>query len=149
MTARRSTPMVPAAQGRSHRWHTSVNHHLAHDTMVALLDGAEREHASLGPAPSHRSSRLPLGAACRPGGRRRRPSQAWPKLLGHDLDSRLCGAVPSSPAPLLELAHDHDPAALDEDSAARSAWSRHTITVKNDASCSRGPLTVTRNMALD
>jgi hypothetical protein len=45
-TARRSTPMVPAAQGRSHRWYTSVNHHLAHDTMVALLDGAEREHAS-------------------------------------------------------------------------------------------------------
>src|SRR4029453_7800718 len=66
----------------------------------------------LGPAPSHRSSRLPLGAACRPGGRRRRPSEARPKLLGHDLDSRLGGAVPSSPAPLLELAHDHDPAAL-------------------------------------
>jgi hypothetical protein len=27
---------------------------------------------------------------------------------------------------------------------ACSAWSRHTTTVKNDASCSRGPLTVTR-----
>jgi len=35
------------------------------------------------------------------------------------------------------------------DYAASSAWSRHTTTVKNDASCSRGPLTVTRNTALD
>ena len=29
----------------------------------------------------------------------------------------------------------------DRDSAICSAWSRHTTTVKNDASCSRGPLT--------
>jgi hypothetical protein len=32
------------------------------------------------------------------------------------------------------------------DSAACSAWSRHTITVKNDASCSRRPETATRNI---
>jgi hypothetical protein len=66
----------------------------------------------LGPAPSHRSSRLPLGAACRPGGRRRRPPEARPKLLSHDLDHRPGAAVLSGPAPLLEPAHDHDPAAL-------------------------------------
>src|SRR5215218_861516 len=33
------------------------------------------------------------------------------------------------------------------DSAACLAWSRHTTTVKKDASCSRRPLTATRNMA--
>ena len=32
---------------------------------------------------------------------------------------------------------------LASDWAACSAWSRHTITVKNDASCSRRPLTAT------
>jgi hypothetical protein len=32
-------------------------------------------------------------------------------------------------------------------SAACSAWSRNTIMVKNDASCSRLPETATRNMA--
>jgi hypothetical protein len=36
---------------------------------------------------------------------------------------------------------------FDKDSAACSAWSRHTTTVKNDASCSRRPETATRNMA--
>jgi hypothetical protein len=36
---------------------------------------------------------------------------------------------------------------LVRDSAACSAWSRHTITVKNDASCSRLPDTATRNLA--
>jgi hypothetical protein len=33
------------------------------------------------------------------------------------------------------------------DSAACSAWSRHTMTAKNDGSCSRLPDTATRNMA--
>src|SRR5215218_3449703 len=33
------------------------------------------------------------------------------------------------------------------DSAACSAWSRHTMTVKNDGSCSRRPDTATRNLA--
>jgi hypothetical protein len=36
---------------------------------------------------------------------------------------------------------------LARDSAACSAWSRHTITVKNDGSCSLRPETATRNMA--
>jgi hypothetical protein len=36
---------------------------------------------------------------------------------------------------------------LDSDCAACSAWSRHTITVKNDGSCSRRPLTATQDMA--
>ena len=36
---------------------------------------------------------------------------------------------------------------LDRDSTDCSAWSRQTITVKNDASCSRRPLTATRNIA--
>jgi hypothetical protein len=33
------------------------------------------------------------------------------------------------------------------DSAACSAWSRHTTTVKHDASCSPRPDTATRNIA--
>ena len=46
----------------------------------------------------------------------------------------------SRPASLLEPTLDHDPAALGEGLlAACSAWSRHTITVKNDGSCSRRP----------
>ena len=36
---------------------------------------------------------------------------------------------------------------LARDCAACSAWSRHTTTVKNDASCSLRPDTATRNMA--
>src|SRR5918995_3942710 len=36
---------------------------------------------------------------------------------------------------------------FESDCAACSAWSRHTMTVKNDASCSRRPDTATRNMA--
>jgi hypothetical protein len=39
------------------------------------------------------------------------------------------------------------PLPLASDCAAGSAWSRQTITVKNDASCSRRPLTATRNRA--
>src|SRR5215216_3828632 len=37
---------------------------------------------------------------------------------------------------------------FESDCAACSAWSRHTTTVKNDASCSRRPDTATRNIAL-
>jgi hypothetical protein len=36
---------------------------------------------------------------------------------------------------------------LAKDCAACSAWSRHTMTVKNDGSCSRWPETATRNLA--
>jgi hypothetical protein len=35
-----------------------------------------------------------------------------PQLLGHDLHDRSGAAVFGGPAPLLELAHDHDAAAL-------------------------------------
>jgi hypothetical protein len=61
-----------------------------------------------------------------------------PQLLGHDLDGGSSTARPQrsscaagadrGPRPRLPLARD---------SAACSAWSHHTITVKNDASCSR------------
>jgi hypothetical protein len=47
----------------------------------------------------------------RPSRRRRRPPQARPQLLGHDLDDRACAAVLGGPTPLPEPAHDHDPAA--------------------------------------
>jgi len=40
------------------------------------------------------------------------PPQAWPQLLGHDLDDRPGAAILGGPAPLLKPAHDHDPAAL-------------------------------------
>jgi hypothetical protein len=43
--------------------------------------------------------------------------KAWPQLLGHDLDGRAGAAVLGSPAPLLEAAQDHDPAALASDCA--------------------------------
>src|SRR5215203_4422763 len=142
--------MVRAAQGRSYRWHASVNHDLGARTQWLLCWVVRNASmVRLGPAPSHRPSRLPLGAACRPGGRRRRPPEARPKLLSHDLDHRPGAAVLSGPAPLLEPAHGTTRLPFDSDCAAWSAWSRHTTTVKNDASCSRGPLTVTRNMALD
>jgi hypothetical protein len=56
---------------------------------------------------------LATGQSCAcPGGARRRPPQAWPQLLGHDLHDRAGAAVLGGPAPLLELAHDHDAAAL-------------------------------------
>ena len=83
------------------------------------------------------------GRPSRGGGR---PPQAEAQLLGHDLHHRSGAAVLSRPGPLLEPAHDHDRLPFASDSAACSAWSRHTITVKNDASCShsehgRGDLT--------
>jgi hypothetical protein len=107
-------------------------------------------NASMLPAsrPSHRwSCWLLAQAPCRPGRGRRRPTEARSQLLGHDLHDRPCAAILSGPSSLLEPSHDHDPAALREGLAACSAWSRHTITVKNDASCSRRPDTATRNTA--
>jgi hypothetical protein len=89
---------------------------------------------------------LALGGPDRRGGR---PAQARPQLLGHDLDHLAGATVLSGPSPLLEPTDHHHGLPLASDWAACSAWSRHTTTVKNDASCSRGPLTVTRNMALD
>src|SRR5512133_1625925 len=52
-----------------------------------------------------------LAAGCL-GRRRRRPTKARPQLIGHDLDHRAGAPVLRRPAPLLESAHDHDPAAL-------------------------------------
>src|SRR5947207_1511945 len=64
------------------------------------------------PAPSHCwPSWLLAVAPRRPGGRCRCPPEARPQLLGHDLDHRPDAAILSRPAPLLEPAHDHDPAA--------------------------------------
>jgi hypothetical protein len=105
--------------------------------------GAERHIAR--PAPPHRSSGLL--AARGPDRRRRRPSQARPELLGHDLDD-LAGAAASAvqrrcwsrPTTTTRLP-------LASDSATCLAWSRQTITVKNDGFCSRRPLMATRNMA--
>ena len=48
-------------------------------------------------------------------------------------------AVLSRPAPLLESNHDHHPAAPAQRLGRMLAWSRHTTTVRNDASCSRRP----------
>jgi hypothetical protein len=60
---------------------------------------------------SHRwSSWLLVLAPRRPGRRRRRPPQARSELLGHDLDDLPGAAVLVGPGPLLEAAHDHDPA---------------------------------------
>ena len=75
-----------------------------------------------------------------------RPSQARPELLGHNLHDR---ALPSSAVQLRCWSRPRTTTRLpfERDSAACSAWSRHTITVKNDASCSRRPDTATRNMA--
>jgi hypothetical protein len=73
--------------------------------------------------------------------------EARAQLLGHNFHDRPGAAILGGPAALLEPAHDHDPTALARDSAACSAWSRQTITVKNDGSCSRGPDTATRNTA--
>jgi hypothetical protein len=100
----------------------------------------------LRPAPSHCWSSWLL-AARGPGRRRRRPPQAWPQLLGQHRDHGSGAAVLGRPAPLLELAHDHDRLPFESDRATCLAWSRHTITVKNEASCSRLPETATRNVA--
>jgi hypothetical protein len=65
------------------------------------------------PAPSHPwSSWLPVLTPRGPGRRRRRPTEARPQLLGQHFDRGSGTAVLSGPAPLLEPAHDHDPAAL-------------------------------------
>jgi hypothetical protein len=40
------------------------------------------------------------------------PTAGSPQLLGHDLHGRAGAAVLGGPGPLLELAQDHDPAAL-------------------------------------
>ena len=51
------------------------------------------------------SSRLGRPARCR-----RCPPQAWPELVGHNLDDLAGVVILSGPGPLLEPTHDHDPA---------------------------------------
>jgi hypothetical protein len=117
--------------------------------MVALLDGAERERAY----PASRSHRgragywLVLRVALV-------VVAVAPRSLGPTssaVTSTVDRALPSSAVQLRcwSLPTTTIRLPLDRDSATCSARSRHTTTVKNDASCSRGPLTVTRNMALD
>src|SRR5215218_2927416 len=63
--------------------------------------------------------------------------------------STACRALPSSVVQLRCWSRPMTTTRLpfERDCAACSAWSRHTITVKNDASCSRRPDTATRNTA--
>src|SRR5215212_5216212 len=112
MTARRSTPMVRLLKaGPTGGTHPSTITWRTY-TMVALLDGAEREHAS----PRSRSIASVESATARscvsPWWSSPSPTQTRPKLLSHDLDHRPGAAVLSGPAPLLQPAHDHHPAAL-------------------------------------
>jgi hypothetical protein len=58
-------------------------------------DAAERQAAR--PVPPHRSSWLPVGAARGPGHGCRRPTEARPELLGHDLDHGSGAAVLGGP----------------------------------------------------
>jgi hypothetical protein len=53
---------------------------------------------------------LGLAGAPRRPGRRRRPPQARPQLLGHDLGGGSSVAILSGPCPPLKPTHDHDPA---------------------------------------
>jgi hypothetical protein len=109
------------------------------DRNTARSERSRVRSAALKDRTTREMSRLASLAPRRLGRGRRRPPQARPQLVGHDLDGRAGAAVLSGPAALLEPAHDHG--------AACSAWSRQTTTVKNDASCSRRPDTATRNMA--
>jgi hypothetical protein len=96
--------------------------------MVAVVDG---------PRPSHRRTRC--------GGAHRR---LGPSCSASTSTTDRGASVLAGPAALLQPAHDHHPAALRQgDSAACSAWSRHTTRVKNDGSCSRRLDTATRNIA--
>src|SRR5215218_8079128 len=63
--------------------------------------------------------------------------------------STACRALPASVVQLRCWSRPMTTTRLpfERDCAACSAWSRHTITVKNDASCSRRPDTATRNTA--
>src|ERR687898_2322279 len=85
------------------------------DSTQWLLCWMVRNASMLGPhpAPSHRWSSWLL-AARGPGRGCRRPPQAGAQLVGDDLDGGAGAAVLGGPAPMLESAHDHDPAALGE-----------------------------------
>jgi hypothetical protein len=68
----------------------------------------------------------------------RSPTAGSAQLLGNNLDRLAGAAILGGPGALLEPTH-HDDSRLPRlrDSAACSAWSRPTTTVKNDGSCSR------------
>src|SRR5829696_8618651 len=97
--------------------------------LASGTDGAGRWHAAPSPA-----SRSPLRWSSwllaprrpgRPGRRRRRPTEARPQLLGHDLDGGAGAAVLSGPGALLEPAHDYSAAsACGESHLIRTARSR-------------------------
>jgi hypothetical protein len=96
-------------------------------------------NASMLPAyrPSHRwSSWLPVGNTGRPGRRRRRPSQARPSSSA--TTSTTDRALPSSAVQARCWSRPTTTTRLPllSDYAVCSAWSRQTITVKNDGSCS-------------
>jgi hypothetical protein len=85
-----------------------------------------------------RSSWLSVLARRRPGRGRRRPAQAWPPAP-RPRPRRWIEHCPSSAVQLRCWSRPRITTRLPlaRDSAACSAWSRHTITVKNDGSCSR------------
>jgi hypothetical protein len=84
-----------------------------------------------------------------PGCRRRRPAQARAQLFGHDLDDGAGTAVLVCPGPLLEAAHDHDPAALGQGLAGvLGLVAPHDHGEERRLLLSRRLLTATRNMAL-
>jgi hypothetical protein len=117
-------------------------------------NGAERQHAAP-PVPASRSSHrwsswLLARVFRRPGRGRRRPLEARPQLLGRDLDHGAGAAVLGGPCPLLESAHDHHPGALRQGLRGMLGL----VPPDNHGEERRlllltGPLTVTRNMALD
>jgi hypothetical protein len=81
------------------------------------------------PAPQLRwSSRLLVLARRRPG--RRWPSAGSVQLRGHDLHGRPGAAVLGRPGPLLEPAHDHDPAALGQRLGGRWGLAVRPSTVR-------------------
>jgi hypothetical protein len=100
-----------------------------------------------GRLPSHRWSSWRLVLAPPRPGRRRRPAQARPQLLGHDLHDRAGAAVLGGPGRCWNRPTTTTRLPFESECAACSAWSRRTITVKNDASCSFRVLTATRNLA--
>jgi predicted dinucleotide-utilizing enzyme len=91
------------------------------------------------------SSWLLLGAARRPGRRRGRHRRLGPSSSA--TTSTTERALPSSAVQLRCWSRPTTTTRLpfESDCGACLVWSRHTITVKNDASCSRRPETATRN----
>jgi hypothetical protein len=112
--------------------------------VEGVRDRGERTHARLASRSSHRLSWLL--AASGPGRGRRRHRRLGPSswattstVIGRWRPRRSNSAVGAGPRPR--------PCCPSRGLAGVLAWSRHTTTVKNDASWSRRPLTATRNTA--